>query len=147
MKLHEDQLDMISDIQNHIRNKMIEIRNSDDLSEEDLKLWLVNIKKEISNVKDSSAFELSVSKDPELMKEASDVLVAGMVCNMSPERLVEVEPKVEASSLLAEISRGLDVHYDCQATFKSTLVLIYTNILNPISTGVLGLTMSTMDIL
>ena len=107
MELHDDQLDLVCDIQHRIKNKMMEIETSDALSEENVKVWLEDIKKEISDVHESSSFELNVAKDPVLMKEASDMIVK----IMSPDRL---EVKAEDTSLLAEISKGLDVHYDRQ---------------------------------
>lgn len=109
MELHEDQLDMISDIQDRIGNKMVEIGTLDGLCEEDEKVWLENITREINNVQESSSsLKLNLAIDPVLMKEATDMIIKVM----SPDRVAEVE----ASSLLAEMSMGLDVHYDCQAT-------------------------------
>ena len=110
MDLHDDHLDMISDIQDRIRNKMVEIETSDVLCEESVEVWLENIKSQIRDVQDSSSFELKVAKDPKKMKEASDMIVN----IMSPNSLVEVE--AEVSKLLAAISKGLNEHYDCQAT-------------------------------
>ena len=107
VELHEDQLNIISDIEGRIRNKIVEIRASDVLCEEDVNVWLENIKKEINSVKESSSIELNVAKDPVLMKEATTMIIK----IMSPHRFAEVE----ASNLLAVMSKGLDLHYDCQA--------------------------------
>ena len=51
-----------------------------------------------------------MAKDPKKMKDASDMIVKFL----SPNTLVEVE--AEASKLLAAISKGLNEHYDRQAT-------------------------------
>ena len=123
MDLHNDQLDMVSDIEDRIRNKMVEIETSDVLCEEGVEVWLENIKREIRDVQDSSSFELKVAKDPKKMKDASDMIVNFL----SPNTLVEVE--AEASKLLAAISKGLNEHYDRQATSAHFCLIYLTNIL------------------
>ena len=74
-----------------------------------VRLWVKDIKREILE-EEKEVYKLNVSKDPILMKEATDMLVE----TLSPRQLGN-EVHTYAPELLADISSELNDHYDNQA--------------------------------
>ena len=109
-------------IQDRIEEKKSQIQFSDQLCEESVRLWVKDIKGEILK-EEKEVYKLNVSKDPILMKEATDMLVE----TLSPRQLGN-EVHTYAPELLADISSELNDHYDNQAKKH-----ISTNHLNRIS--------------
>jgi hypothetical protein len=87
-------------LEDKLSKKIVEIKESDEICESDVRDWMTSFRNEIG---DEEVQELIVGTDPILMKEASNMIVEAF----SPIKTV-------ASKLLDKISKGLAEHYDKQ---------------------------------
>lgn len=102
-------LSSLSDIEERIADKIVEIEQSEEVSDSEFNEWIDNIKHEVDGI-DSNMFKLKVNIDPELLAEGLDELL-----NLLKPQIPKENNTEDNTKLADKMSKELNDHYHCQA--------------------------------
>ena len=111
-----ENLSNLSDIEDQINKKRVELEQSEEISESEFKAWVKNIEQTIEPIK-CDMYELKVNTHPESLSDALDVLT-----NLLKPQLRKDSVSEESIFFFQKMSTELNNHYDCQGIHAHLLV-------------------------
>ena len=105
---------ILSDIEDRIAKKMVEIQESDEINESEFHTWLANIDQELDNI-NCDMYKLTVNTDRDLLAEGFS-----MLGDLLKPRLTEFKGE-EENIFGVKVSKELNDHYDRQDCYAHLL--------------------------